>query len=86
MDIQMEALLEEMQVNWSIIKSALLQDKQEIDTNEQSGAVKGKFEHPEHIEDDKLIKHYIKQEAGVSNHIVETALNTRKKLAGLDPF
>ena len=88
----MESALEEMQINWSIIKNMLEKDTIEIEEakNNPKEDVEGKFKTPNHIDTDKIIRHQTKKEivlaGGVSSHLVKSAVEARKRLEGLESF
>ena len=91
MDIRMESALEEMQINWSIIKNMLKKDLKEIEEaiNNPSDEVDGKFKHSSHTDTDKVVRHQTKKEivlVGVSTQLVKTAVEARKRLEGLESF
>jgi len=92
MDIRMESLLEEMQVNWSIIKSALDNDGKAIEAakSSENKQVEGAFKDPSHVEKDTIVKHQQKKDimiaGGISTKLVQKSLQTRKRLGALEDF
>lgn len=92
MDVRMESLLEDMQVNWSIIKTALENDEKCIEEakKEEKKLVEGTFKLSSHIEGDKVIKHHQKKdvivEGGISTELIKKSVDTRKRLGALESF
>jgi hypothetical protein len=90
MDIRMESLLEDMQVNWSIIKTALEKDATAIEDakKEEKKAVEGTFKSDRHVEGDKIVKHHQKKdiivEGGISTELIKKSVDTRKRLGALE--
>ena len=88
----MEGALEDMQINWSIIKSMLEKDLKETQDaiNNPKEEIDGKFCTPQHIDTDKVVRHQVKKEfvlaGGVSSQLVKTAVEARKRLEGLESF
>lgn len=90
MDIRMESLLEDMEVNWSIIKSALEKETKKLEEsrNDPGNKVEGAFSDPSHADADKIIKHQKKKdiltEASAPTNLVKKSVETRKRLELLE--
>lgn len=93
MDIRTESILEDMQVNWSIIKTILEKDTKELEEARTNPGeeIEGKFRTAEHADTDKVIRHQPKKKnvvvsSSISSQLVKTAVESRKRLEGLESF
>lgn len=93
MDIRLEGLLEDMQVNWSIIKTALEKESKEIEEAKEhpKAEVSGILKDPSHVENDKVVKHQQRKDVmisggGIPTELVKKSVEARKRLEGLESF
>ena len=91
-DVRLEGILEDMHVNWEIIKEAIEEEASEIKKlkEEISQRVDGAFIDSSHKDSDIIIKHQQKKDVmvsgGISTVLVKKSVEARKRLVGLEGF
>lgn len=89
-DCRLEGILEDMHVNWEIIKEAIAQEAEEIKQLKEADLIKteGVFSDPSHRDSDQIKKHNQKKDVmvkgGISTELVKKSVEARKRLVGLE--
>jgi hypothetical protein len=90
MDIQMESLLEDMHVNWSIILSSIEKEQNQIKEafDNPQNLLESVLKNSDHVNEDKVVKHQQRKEVtvsgGTSTELIKKGVEARKRMTGFD--